>query len=182
MKYLLLVIGLLFLIPACTTEPTQQLVSSEVVAQQLAARVKAAAQATAYQAKEAEKIALAEAGILELSEILSDFSDNGVVAELKYHDETLTISGVIDAISSSASGGRTFVTVARSREWQSSMSLLLCEVELSAVLELKRDDPIIVTGFFQSELTFEQQRAMDSPPSAGFWLSGCSIVTDQYRS
>ena len=98
-----------------------------------------------------ESVALAEAGIVSLDEIISEFSDNGVVAELKYHDETLTISGVIDAISSSASGGRTFVTVARSREWQSSYSLLLCEVELSAVLELKADDPIIVTGFFQSE-------------------------------
>ena len=174
MKYLsyIFVAGLMLVVVGCG--PSE----AELAAEKAAYAEAYAEAATKYD----EQLEAREAGILELSEILSDFSDNGVVAELKYHDETLTISGVIDAISSSASGGRTFVTVARSREWQSSWSLLLCEVELSAVLELKRDDPIIVTGFFQSELTFEQERAMDSPPSAGFWLSGCSIVTDQYRS
>ena len=51
-KYLLLVIGLLFLIPACTAEPTQQELAAEVAAAKAA---KAAAKAAKAAAKAAKK-------------------------------------------------------------------------------------------------------------------------------
>jgi len=126
---------------------------------------------------------LAEAGVVSMDEIQSDFTSNSVAASQKYKEKTLTISGGIIGIGEHDSSlvdkaeDLGFLLIMGWDQGPALRGVLLCEVDLSDVLTLETNTEVIVTGIFHTDLP-----PYIPSPGIDYWLEGCSIVTDRYIS